>query len=75
LAPTVVENDELTVWLIEAALRYAGKPLAISSLQSQPVLFPFNLTRPLAYLVSNNEYLAVRSDGPNNQYVALRDMI
>lgn len=75
LAPAVVENDELTVWLIEAALRYAGKPLAISSLQSQPVLFPFNLTRPLAYLVSNNEYLAVRSDGPNNQYVALPDRI
>jgi len=75
LAPAVVENDELTVWLIEAALRYAGKPLAISSLQSQPVLFPFNLTRPLAYLVSNNEHLAVRSDGPNNQYVALPDRI
>lgn len=75
LAPAVVENDELTVWLIEAALRYAGKPLAIANLQSQPVLFPFNLTRPLAYLVSNNEYLAVRSDGPNNQYVALPDRI
>lgn len=72
LSPAVVENDELTVWLIEAAVRNAGRPLAIPSLQSLPVLFPFNLTRPLAYLVSNNDYLAVRSEGPNNQFVALR---
>ncbi|MHA8045124.1 hypothetical protein AB3X21_00695 [Roseomonas mucosa] len=75
LAPAVVENDELTVWLIEAAVRNAGRPLAIPSLQSLPVLFPFNLTRPLAYLVSNNDYLVVRSEGPNNQFVALHDGI
>lgn len=75
LAPAVVENDELTVWLIEAAVRNAGRPLAIPSLQSLPVLFPFSLVRPLAYLVSNNDYMAVRSDGPNNQYVALPDRI
>ncbi len=72
LAPIVIENDELTAWLVEAALRYAGKPLAISSLQSQPVLFPFSLTRPLAYLASNSEYLAMRSEGASNQFVALR---
>ncbi|MDH6235000.1 hypothetical protein M2281_005622 [Mesorhizobium soli] len=72
LPPAVVENDEITVWLIEAVLRYTAKPLAISTLQSQPVLFPFNLTRPLAYLVSNSEHLAVRSEGASNQFVALR---
>jgi len=75
LAPIEVESDELTVWLVEAALRYAGKPLAISSLQSQPVLFPFNLTRPLAYLTSNSDHLVMRSDGTSNQFVALRDAI
>jgi hypothetical protein len=75
LAPILIENDELTAWLIEAALRYAGKPLAISSLQSQPVLFPFNLTRPLAYLASNSDHLVMRSEGANNQFVALRDVI
>lgn len=75
LAPIVIENDELTAWLVEAALRYAGKPLAISSLQSQPVLFPFNLARPLAYLASNSEHLAMRSEGASNQFVALRSGI
>ena len=75
LAPAIVDNDELTVWLIEAAIRCLGKPLAIPSLQSLPVLFPFDLTRPLAYLVSNNKGLAVRSEGPNSQFVNLRDRI
>lgn len=36
------------------------------------VLFPFNLTRPLAYVVSNSPSLDLRSEGPSNQLVALR---
>jgi hypothetical protein len=75
LAPAVVENDELTAWLIETALRYACKPLTITSLQSQPVLFPFNLTQSLAWLVSNSEHLAVRAEGPGNRFVALREVV
>lgn len=75
LVPTVVENDELTVWLVEAALRYAGKPLVISSLQSQLVLFLFNLTRSLTYLVSNNELFAVRADSHGSRLVGLREAL
>jgi len=72
LAPTSIDSDALTVWLIEAAVRYAGIPISANSLQSLPVLFPFSLTRPLAYLVSNCPHLDIRSEGPNNQFVALR---
>lgn len=72
LTPTPIENDELTVWLIEAAVRYAGKPISVTNLQSLPVLFPLNLTRPLAYLVSNSANLTIRSEGPSNQFVVLR---
>lgn len=75
LSPAVVEDDALTAWLIEAALRYANKPLAITSLQSLPMLFPFNLTQSLAYLVSNSERLIVRVDGPGNRVVALREVV
>ena len=75
LAPTPILSDELTVWLIEAAMRYVGKPVSVNSLQSLPVLFPFSLTRPLAYLVSNCPHLDIRSEGPNNQFVALRSTI
>lgn len=72
LAPTSIDHDEVTAWLIEAALRYSGKPLSVSSLQSLPVLFPFTLSRPLAYVVSNSSNLDLRSEGPGNQLVALR---
>ena len=75
LAPTTVDNDELTAWLIEAAVRYAGKPVSVSTLQSLPVLFPFTLTRPLAYVVSNSQNLSLLSEGPSNQFVALRAAI
>ena len=74
LAPTIVENDELTTWLIEAALRYAGKSLAISNLPSQPVLFPFTVAQSLAYLVSNSDHLTVRVEGAGVRYVALREI-
>lgn len=71
----LVEDDELTAWLIEAAVRYAGRPVSVTSLQSLPVLFPFSLTRPLAYVVSNSSNLSIRSEGPSNQLVALREKV
>lgn len=73
MPPTSINNDELTVWMIEAAVRYASKPVSVPNLPSLPVLFPFTLTRPLAYVVSNSANLMLRSEGPSNQFVALRD--
>jgi hypothetical protein len=72
LAPTVIDNDELIAWLIEAAVRYAGKPVSVPSLQSLPVLFPFIFSQSLAYLVSKSANLILQSEGPSNQFVALR---
>lgn len=69
--PMVVSNDELTAWLIEAAIRYVGKPVSVPNLLSLPVLFPFSLTQPLAYVASNSPSLELRSDGPSNQFIAL----
>lgn len=73
LAPTAINTAELTAWLIEAALRYAGKPLSTHGLQSIPVLFPFNLTQSLAYVVSNSKNLRLLSEGPINQFVVLKE--
>lgn len=75
LQAVVIDDDELTAWIIEAAIRYIGKPVSVPSLQSLPVLFPFTLTRPLAYVVSNSANLILRSAGPSNQFVALRSAI
>lgn len=75
LAPTTIDNDELTAWLIEAVLRYVDKPVSMLSLLSQPVMFPFTFTRPLAYLVSNNPGFSLQSEGLSGQFVALRGTI
>lgn len=75
LAPKIINNDALTAWLIEAAVRYIGKPVSVPTLQSLPVLFPFTLTRPLAYVISNSPNLDLRSEGPSSQFVALRTTI
>lgn len=72
LQAVLIDDDELTAWLIEAAVRYAGKPVSVPSLQSLPVLFPFTLTRPLAYLASNSPDLVLRSEGPSSQFVELK---
>ena len=71
LAPSLVSNDALTAWLLEAAVRYIGKPVSVPTLQSLAVLFPFSLVQPLAYVVSNSPHLDLRSEGPSNQFVAL----
>jgi hypothetical protein len=71
LAPSLVSNDALTAWLLEAAVRYIGKPVSVATLQSLAVLFPFSLVQPLAYVVSNSPHLDLRSEGPSNQFVAL----
>ena len=72
LASTQIDSDELTAWLVEAALRYTGKPISLATLQALPVLFPFTFTRPLAYVLSKSDHLVLRTEGPSNQVVALR---
>ena len=72
LERTTICNDEITAGLIEAAARYAGKPVSVPSLQWLPVLFPFSLTLLLACVVSNSLNLDLRSEGTSNQFVALR---
>ncbi|MGQ5490575.1 hypothetical protein ACUH78_17145 [Thauera sp. ZXT1-4] len=75
LPPKDVDDDTLTEWLIEAALRYMGKAVPVQSIQSLPVLFPFNFTRPLTYVVSRAPQLVLRSEGPSSQYAALRESV
>lgn len=75
LPKVTIEDDALTVWLLEAAMRYSGKPIPVARLASLPVLFPFNLTRPMAYLVSNSPELLIVSEGPSNQFASLRDAV
>ncbi|HRD89911.1 MAG TPA: hypothetical protein PK752_16865 [Accumulibacter sp.] len=71
--PITLTENELVVWLVEAALRYAGRAVSTALLQSMAVLYPFVLNQSLAYLVSNSPHLELRSEGPGTQFAFLRD--
>lgn len=72
LAPITLANDQLIVWLVEAAIRYTGKAVSVPTLQSLAVLYPFLFEQPLTYILSNCPELELRLEGSNNQFVALR---
>jgi hypothetical protein len=46
--------------------------MALATLQSTAVIYPFVLDQPLGYVVSSSPTLELRSEGPSNQFVALR---
>ncbi len=69
----LVTNDRTTIWLIEAALRYTGAAIQVDRIPSMGAIYPFALERPIGYLASNSAELELRSEGPSNQFVALRD--
>ena len=69
--PTTITTDDLLAWLVEAAIRYMGKVISVPTLQSMPVLYPFSLNRPLAFVVSNSANLELRSEGSSSQFVSL----
>lgn len=64
-------TPDLELWLVEAALRHAGRGMPISSLSTTPVLFPFSFSDRLAYNLSQDERFAVRVDSASNRIAAL----
>lgn len=73
LESKIVLHDPSIAWLVEAALRYHGKAIAIASLQSFAVVYPFGFNQHVPYLLSNRPELELMSDGSNRQVVALRE--
>lgn len=72
-APTVLQDEALIVWIVEAAVRYKGDVVSLKSLPALPVLFPYQLDCPLAYVVSNSKNLELRADGSQSEFVAIRE--
>lgn len=61
----------LELWLVEAALRHAGRAMPTSSVATNPVLFPFSFGDRLAYNLSQDARFAVRVDSASNRIVEL----
>lgn len=72
LAGKSLSDQETVSWLIEAALRYQGRAMALATLQSTAVLYPFVFDQSLAYVVSRSAALELRVDGSSQQFVALQ---
>lgn len=70
--PASISNDGLTAWLCEALIRYAGKPLSVTSLQSSAVLYPFRLEQSLTFVISRSPALELRSEGSGSHLVAIK---
>jgi len=68
-----LSDDRVVAWLIEAALRYAGRAIPASTVGSMAVLYPFALERPLAMVMTQAHALELRYHGPGEQVVDIKD--
>jgi hypothetical protein len=71
--PIRLSDDRVVAWLIEAALRYAGRAVPASTVGSMAVLYPFVLERPLAMVMAQADGLELRYHGPGEQLVDIRE--
>jgi hypothetical protein len=67
-----VQGAKVVTWLVEACVRYAQRPLAVASMDSNPVAYPFDFGSSLSYVLSNSAALELRSDSMGNQVVGLK---
>ncbi len=68
----LVHEAKVVAWLVEACVRYARRPLAVASMDTNPVAYPFDFGRSLSYVLSNSAVLELRSDSMSNQVVGLK---
>lgn len=69
--PIIIEDADLTAWLVEAVLRYVDRTLTVTAVSSHAVLYPFALNQPVGYLVTTNRRFQLASAGAENEYVYL----
>jgi hypothetical protein len=71
LAPRTIADEDLIAWLIEAVLRYSGKAVSVSALQSMAVIYPFVLGGSPAFVASTRPHLELLTDGSSTQTITL----
>jgi hypothetical protein len=70
---TRIQSEDVVIWLLEASLRYAGRPTPVTALSSAPAIYPYGSGSSLAYLVANSSHLDLKADGAGRHLVALRE--
>jgi len=66
-----VTRSNLTAWLMEAAIRSAGKPISAAAITSLPVLYPFVIEGSAAYSAAENSFLEITSVGGGKEVISL----
>lgn len=66
-----LDASAAAAWLAEACVRYAGRPLSVAGIGSNPIVYPFSLKGSSAYLFSQSPYLEMRADSAGNQMIDL----
>lgn len=67
-----VGGNLTTAWLVEACLRYAGRPISLPAMEFLPVIFPFRINDRLPHILSTISTLELRTEGHNKQMVDLK---
>ncbi len=70
-----VSDEKVITWLVEAALRFTGKAMPVTSLPTMAVIYPFLIDQSLPYVLSKSDVIELRAEGPSNQFAALRSQI
>ena len=66
-----VTGSKLTAWLMEAAIRSAGKPISAAAITSLPGLYPFAIEGSAAYTAAENSFLEIMSVGGGKELISL----
>jgi hypothetical protein len=67
-----VGGNLTTAWLVEACLRFSGRPISLATIEFLPVIFPFKINDLLPHVLSTTSTLEVRAEGHDKQIVCIK---
>ena len=72
---TKVTEPRLVAWLVEACIRYSGRPLPVATLDSYPAIYPFEMNGGVSYALSGSDAVEIRATGAREEVVHLKSNI
>jgi hypothetical protein len=72
---TRVQEPAIIAWFVEACVRHSGRPLSVATIESHPVVFPFELKGRISYALSRSRTIELRSAGARDHVVDLRTAV
>lgn len=67
----VVEKSVIA-WLVEACLRYVGRPISLPTIEFLPVIYPFKLHNQLSLVLANIPALEIISENYSRQKISIK---